>query len=355
MTLAVLGCTSSPSHLCTPGASVACVGAGGCSGGQVCNAEGSGFGACDCLGGVDSGVGDAGAGDAGATDANLDAGPVACDPLTSTPCGTGERCAWVREAAGGHLDCVADGTVASGGACTIGTDGSTGPDDCARGLFCLGGACVAVCDSTLATSCAPSGSCQLYSDTLSATVGVCQPRCNPLTQLLTDGSSCPSGQGCYEEPGASGGAPHFVCAHAGTAPIGPYTGTPFVNSCVPGAHLLRAPNGTDFECVPYCTPVTTSSTAPAGLNGMSPHSCVDQGGNATDECLFNWFLGGVDPSNNIQNEIGTCFDVVGRTYDDDMNTATPEVPYPSCTTQPTTDTDSDGVPQNQQWGCAPSP
>jgi hypothetical protein len=34
--------------VCTPGASVACTGPGGCAGGQVCNANGSAFGACDC-------------------------------------------------------------------------------------------------------------------------------------------------------------------------------------------------------------------------------------------------------------------------------------------------------------------
>jgi len=36
------------SVLCVPGASQACVGPGGCQGGQVCLADGSGLGACDC-------------------------------------------------------------------------------------------------------------------------------------------------------------------------------------------------------------------------------------------------------------------------------------------------------------------
>lgn len=35
---------------CVPGQSIACVGPGGCAGGQVCNAAGSGYGACDCAG-----------------------------------------------------------------------------------------------------------------------------------------------------------------------------------------------------------------------------------------------------------------------------------------------------------------
>src|SRR5262249_9123656 len=33
---------------CTPGAAVACVGAGGCKGGQVCAPDGSKLGPCDC-------------------------------------------------------------------------------------------------------------------------------------------------------------------------------------------------------------------------------------------------------------------------------------------------------------------
>ena len=33
---------------CLPGQSVACVGVAGCSGGQICNADGMSFGACDC-------------------------------------------------------------------------------------------------------------------------------------------------------------------------------------------------------------------------------------------------------------------------------------------------------------------
>jgi hypothetical protein len=34
--------------LCVAGASQACVGPGGCSGGQACRPDGSGFGPCDC-------------------------------------------------------------------------------------------------------------------------------------------------------------------------------------------------------------------------------------------------------------------------------------------------------------------
>lgn len=44
------------SQSCMPGRSVACTGVGGCAGGQVCNAHGTAFGACDCGGSSDAGT-----------------------------------------------------------------------------------------------------------------------------------------------------------------------------------------------------------------------------------------------------------------------------------------------------------
>lgn len=39
-----------PSAVCVPGATQACVGPAGCSGGQICSADGTRFEACDCGG-----------------------------------------------------------------------------------------------------------------------------------------------------------------------------------------------------------------------------------------------------------------------------------------------------------------
>ena len=39
---------SSPPRVCVPGSSQACVGPGGCSGGQACSADGTHFAPCDC-------------------------------------------------------------------------------------------------------------------------------------------------------------------------------------------------------------------------------------------------------------------------------------------------------------------
>ena len=59
------------SMVCVPGQSVACVGADGCSGGQACNDEGTGFAACACGSSVD------------------DAGPGPSIPPAKAGCGCG--------------------------------------------------------------------------------------------------------------------------------------------------------------------------------------------------------------------------------------------------------------------------
>lgn len=43
-------------EVCTPGRSVACVGPGGCAGGQACNASGTAYGTCNCGGSTDAGL-----------------------------------------------------------------------------------------------------------------------------------------------------------------------------------------------------------------------------------------------------------------------------------------------------------
>jgi hypothetical protein len=74
-----LSCGDDDGGVCAPGMSAACVGPGGCAGGQVCNAAGSGFAECVCAAGMDAGAGtDAGVG----TDA-----PAAPDVVTPVDTG----------------------------------------------------------------------------------------------------------------------------------------------------------------------------------------------------------------------------------------------------------------------------
>ena len=59
LSAAALLSACAPDPVCTPGASVACIGAGGCAGGQRCNASGRGFNDCVCEAPIDAGVVDA--------------------------------------------------------------------------------------------------------------------------------------------------------------------------------------------------------------------------------------------------------------------------------------------------------
>lgn len=84
---------------CTPGTSTACVGPGGCAGGQTCNAQGSGYGACDCSTPVtDSASNDSG----GSTDAVAEAeGDSAVAPTEGAL-----RVTWtLKQQDGGALGC----------------------------------------------------------------------------------------------------------------------------------------------------------------------------------------------------------------------------------------------------------
>lgn len=74
-------------EVCTPGQSVACVGPGGCAGGQACNADGTAYEACDCGGSTDAGpeASDAAAAapDADVTQACSDNAAEYCAQLTT--------------------------------------------------------------------------------------------------------------------------------------------------------------------------------------------------------------------------------------------------------------------------------
>jgi hypothetical protein len=69
-----------PATVCEPGRSEACTGPGACEGAQVCNGDGTAWGACDC----EEPAGSGGAGGSGGQD-----GAVSCEPydvdFTSCP------------------------------------------------------------------------------------------------------------------------------------------------------------------------------------------------------------------------------------------------------------------------------
>lgn len=295
------------------------------------------------------------------TDAPSDAGPITdCNANTNVPCAADQRCAWVRlTPATGETRCLSNesGTGRGGDACEIGPKGDLGYDDCARGFACINGTCAPICNPENADSCAPTGYCTLYSNLFSSgdthTAGVCQPSCNPLTQELPDGSSCPSGQACYELIGAMGSS--FLCAPEGMTAIGATLTEPvYANSCEGGARALRRPDGT-LWCAPFCRPLETHSAATAGAHGAAPYSCGEVGAGATDACLFDWIFSGdsgvFDPR---LNQLGLCVPVGTFEWDHDMNAGTSNVPWPSCTTLANTDIDGDGTPDHLTFGCGPA-
>lgn len=360
---AACGSDPEPARLCTPGASVACVGAGGCAGGQVCNAAGSAFGACECgttdAGPVDSGTVDSGTVDGGQVDSNVPdmSGPdggLRCDPFTHAGCATGERCTWATLAPEpGMLLCVPEGTVAAAGACTIASSGTLrGTDNCMRGFHCINEACQVLCDPTDDASCGVNA-CVTYVEIFSnapdpAIAGTCVPSCNVLTQLRGDGTPCPTGEGCYQLAG------EFLCAPATRTLMhgDPIIGAPFANACAPGFKPGLAADGSNV-CLAHCRPEETHSGDPGGAAGLSPYSCPERGAPSPNECRFGSFF--TLDADRRADRAGVCYDRTFRTYDHDGLPGTAELPEPSCTTLANTDTDGDGIADHLRWGCAPQP
>ena len=369
LSLWIAGCGGGGDEpLCTPGASVACVGTGGCSGGQVCNAEGTGFGPCSCGPGLDGGpsdggtsdggtsdggTSDSGADDSGTSDSGADDAAVGpCDLVEQTGCGAAQRCTWVEDGlGGGAAACRADGTVAHLGAC-VGPD-AEGVDDCVAGHACIGGLCQEICSTN--EGCGADFQCNRFVGFVNDdTTGICVPRCDPVSQtrLHDDAPACGSPEpgaptlGCY---GALGGpytcrslSPGAATQTYGSAPIGPPGGGAFASGCATGFTPLGATNGFFFHL--FCTPVASSMGNGAQRQGAAPHTCSARGATAsTVECRFISFLA-ANPSLAAPG-VGVCVDTAVQTYDHDANPQTSELPWPSCSTLTS--------PNLVGWGCAP--
>jgi hypothetical protein len=347
--LVVCGCGSKDE--CSPGASAACVGSAGCVGTQVCNAEGTAFGDCDC-------------------------GPAwaaPCNVAKQEGCPSDKRCGFIvinnTQATPG---CVPIGGAGALERCSNGTPGTTtGFDDCQAGLVCISGECRAACRPGEDT-CGSSFACLPYASFGDSfgNLGACEPTCNPITQVrdLDQAPACGSpnpaspNRGCYGVPGSS-----FVCTPAGNAlkthrqPATDENGDLFLNSCAPGyAPLLPmglVTGGTvdaTPACIAFCSPAVVHSGATAQAQGVSPHTCPARGANApTEECRFFWLL--EQARSAYSNTVGFCLDPGRYTYDDDRNDSTPGVPLPSCTTLASSDTNANGQPDHLEWGCGPLP
>ena len=134
---------------CTAGRSIACVGPGGCAGGQTCNSDGQGYGACVCgVSGSDAGpdIRDSG-------HADSDAGTDPSAPDSSTDAADGAH------GPDGPSDTGADVIKkdADGAPGDTGTDTSTGTCSsiCTSNSFCQ-----SACGTTSTYCCdLPTGAC----------------------------------------------------------------------------------------------------------------------------------------------------------------------------------------------------
>jgi len=299
---------------------------------------------------------------------------VACNPVTQTGCGTGQKCTWVKiDAASslGKVACVADGSVAKAGSCQFGPDGeTTGFDDCAAPGVCVGGKCEEIC-SLSPDSCPSDEACSRYSGVFDGSfpeVGACDFLCDPVTQ-----------QRAYDGAAACGspdpGAPtigcygffdrNFACSPVpsaaqdlthGTEALGPPGGA-YLNGCAAGyAPLLRSSTNQDAPviCLALCLPSETYVGNTAGATGLpgSGYTCADRGATAPGvECHFLWTF--EDAPATDRNGIGFCWQPGDYVGDWDADAYTADTGFPACVDLPNSDTDADGIPQHYEYGCAP--
>src|SRR5258706_3359258 len=137
-----------------------------------------------------------------------------------------DKCTWISDQAKptrlGHIGCAPAGDKTVGQVCTRNTPGPMGWDDCGHKLFCRGdvdsadagpGVCHDVCDPTDLTTCPSTGACVQYSAIFQSgsayEAGMCDGKCNPLTDndfLGSNGSAgqpgspCRVTEGCYGAP-----------------------------------------------------------------------------------------------------------------------------------------------------------
>lgn len=361
--VALVWATACNDPACVDGASASCACTDGSMGAQIC--AGGAFGACVCDGDPDAGSPDAGrdasvsdapAPDATSVDApSADAG-ASCDPL-GTPgaqgCGVGERCTWIvldGTTDAGAVGCVPDGPVFAGGACSWGTPGGTGFDDCHAGLVCISGRCASVCALDAAGSgCTAGSTCARY-DGLFAdgaedpVAGACAADCDPILQTRTsDDAECGTGLGCYLLTNAT--ETFAVCASAGVLSHGQDVDDDApANVCIPG-HSPRRRDGfsSGLQCGSLCNAneVTTSGGSEGGLDipssGIARDDCESAGASPPDSvtsgesCRYWWARESFAARGPLSNTVGWCFRHAVFQYDTNGD-GTPDAPFPRCVT-----------------------
>lgn len=355
-----------------------------------------------------------GGGETQLLDASVDAGQ-ACDPIQQAGCMAGERCTWVVDADTptriGHVGCVPDGTVPVDGACTTASaTANGGVDTCVAGTLCISRRCKPICDPQLVEGSAPGAcpinfACSLYQGFFesgnTATAGVCEPACDPLTQRLKVGTTSIEACGSTDPAQPSGacirgpGFRSFVCAPTGPElyartdrqpPLLAPSGAPYPNGCAPGFipfYLEDASSTMKTLCSGMCAPVKVDSTI-AGMRGnekLNEGDATALGKLATDpmpvaghatcadgikgsepingeDCRFLWFpLAHGNPALAVQtpynNTLGICFSFSRFVTIDTDGNGTADAPEKSCKAL---GTEPDPIFRTaEQNGCYPLP
>jgi hypothetical protein len=300
--------------------------------------------------------------------------PPACNAAENSGCAAGQKCTWINIDSDndlGTIGCVAEGTVASGGACMYGPDGeTTGFDDCVGGQICISGACEAICTIS-PDSCDTNTSCSRYAGLFTGStpeLGACDFLCDPVTQVRLSDSAAVcggTGTGTAATKGCNGffdgdftcaGVPATVAANPNNyvqedVPYGPASGGAYLNGCAPGfapTWVLENTSTAALVCMAYCDPVPTSLESGLGANGQSPNACSDRGA-FTQACYYFWVWETYDAATAPlhPDNVGFCWTPENFVGDWDGDANTPDSGFPRCNATSSAD------PNYNFYGCAP--
>ena len=323
--------------------------------------------------------------------------PMLCDPRAQTGCEPGEKCATrflqTEPTELAEIACVPDGTVAIDGACMYGPAGANGFSNCRAGGECVNNLCKQICDHQGGTpKCDANHACSRYENIFEsnnmAVAGVCDPRCDPLTQALAIGvktAACGStdpamaDSGCFTFDGID-----FTCARIPTPArnltdrmrgYGPASGGVYINGCAAGylPMLIEQTGSMVGICSGICAPAKTDNTAQNSGNAKGDPAAVvklhnkampeagdglctadKKGSTEPEDCHYMWFY---NVTNNVivpspyNDTTGICF-AFGK-YN--VTLAGAQKPFPACETLPPAGMTADPVYGNaNEWPCVPS-
>lgn len=303
--LMLASCGGVPPQQCTPGQSVACVGKGGCPGGQVCEKDGSGLGECECGlvvyedggngsgggnsstgggsaaggtagGGTGSAAGGSAGGSGSGTGGGAGSGTAGGGTGGSSSCVSGTPCMVSTSCHVGQISCTTGspvcvdvGSAPNGTMCNDG-NACTRTDTCVSGS-CVGGNPVSCPGPT--DQCHDQGVCSpstgLCSNPLKPLMTACTPpdACFTAGQCQADGSCMGTTPKCNGDLCNTGSCAQGVC---GTSPKADGTFCGANQRCLGGICTTCVDN---VACSPSGNPCRNGRTSCA--TGVSV--CVDMG------------------------------------------------------------------------------